>query len=296
MRKTFALWTLAAASAAASDVYGADKTSLGCIQASDAAQTARDEGNLLRSRELFAQCSEAKCPAMIRRDCTSWLEQVQQQTPSVVLGMRDADGRDVLDARVTVDGVAIDQKALSSPIELNPGPHVVRWESAAHEAVEMRIALRAQEKNRQVVATLSRATVPPAADAGTRPLAPTLLPAPSGTDAKEAAPKGGLPVATYVLGGVGAAALGVFTYFGLRAKHDSASLHDTCAPGCAHNDVTALRTKLVVADVALGVGAVSVAAAVVFALGGRSRSPSAAWNVQVVPTRGGARAELGVSF
>jgi hypothetical protein len=107
---------------------------------------------------------------------------------------------------------------------------------------------------------------------------------------------GSLPVAAYALGGVGVAALGVFTYFGLRARHDSDSLHDKCAPGCAHDDVTALKTKLVVADVALGVGVVSLAAATFFALRGSSRRTSGAWELRAAPVAGGARADVAVRF
>src|SRR5882724_7604070 len=101
-----------------------DKTSMACIRASDEGQTSRDSANLLRARELFAECAAQACPALIRRDCTSWLEQVQQQMPSVVLGAHDAQGRDVLDARVTVDGKAIERPVGGGALEQNPGSHV----------------------------------------------------------------------------------------------------------------------------------------------------------------------------
>src|SRR3954471_4883993 len=98
----------------------ADKTSLGCIQASDEGQTARDSGDLLHARELLAECAAIKCPPLIRRDCTLWLEDVQRQMPSVVLGAHDTAGHDVLEATVQVDG---EPKRLDgTPLELAPGP------------------------------------------------------------------------------------------------------------------------------------------------------------------------------
>jgi hypothetical protein len=124
---------------------------------------------------------------------------------------------------------------------------------------------------------------------------PTSPSASIGVDKPTEASKSGLPAATYVLGGIGMAALGVFAYVGARAKHDSSSLHATCAPGCPHDEVTALETKLVVADVALGVGVVSAAAAVFFALRG-SRSSAVTWDLRVAPASGGAHAELDVPF
>jgi hypothetical protein len=286
------------------DAAAADKASLACIRASDEAQSARDANDLLRARELFAQCTEAKCPAMIRRDCATWLEQVESQLPSIVLGIRDADGRDVVDARVTIDGQTIDEKARGGTIELNPGPHVIRWEGAG-DPVEIRIALRPQEKSRPVIATLPRPAPAAASDAGA-PAASTPQPVPESADT--AVQRGGLPAATYVLGGVGVAALGAFAYFGWRAKHDSDSMHDKCAPACAHEDVTALKTKLVVADVALGVGVAAVAGATFFAVRGTSRSktgggPKAApsntmvaWELHAGPVVGGARADFAVEF
>ncbi len=98
-----------------------------------------------------------------------------------------------------------------------------------------------------------------------------------------------------MLGGVGVAALGAFGYFGLRASADSNRLHDICAPACDHASVQALKTKVLVADVALGVGVVGLAAATFIAL--RGRSPAAAtWDVRVAPAQGGARAQVQMMF
>jgi hypothetical protein len=227
---------------------------------------------------------------MIRRDCTSWVEKVEPQIPSIVVGARDGEGHDVLDATVTVDGQPLD-KARRGPLELNPGPHVVRWEGVG-EPVEMRIALRPEEKNRAVLATLTRPGATPSATASST--SDTGTP-PGAEKSREIAPSGGLPAASYVFGGVGVAALGVFTYFGLRARRDSSALHDECAPGCAHADVTALKTKLIVADVALGVGVLSLGAATFFALRGSS-APKSAWQIDVTPEVGGARAHIDVRF
>jgi hypothetical protein len=284
MSRHYAIWAIAAlaAWAAPSNVDAADKASAACIQAADEGQTARDDGQLLRARELFAQCSESKCPSVIRRDCASWIEQVKAQIPSVVLGARDAQGHDVVDPRVTIDGHPLEEKARGVPIELDPGPHVIRWESAGAPPAELRIFLRAQEKNRDVVATFARST-------------PTAT-APAASPVGEKTGSGGLPPATYVLGGIGAAALGTFAYFGLRARHDSDVLHDTCAPACPHDDVAALKTKVLIADVALGVATISVAAAAVVAWTASSRTSKTAWEVRVTPGLAGARADLQVRF
>jgi len=258
----------------------ADKVTMACIDSSDGGQTTRDAGDLLRARELFAQCSDARCPAPIRRDCNSWLEQVQQQIPSIVLGAHDPRGRDVLDANVTIDGKMRDRNE-RGPIEQNPGPHVIRWEREGFEPFEMRVSLRPQEKNRSLIATLSSSA------AISAPAARVSSPTPSASS---------WPPAAYLLGGAGLVALGAFGYLGLSAKRDSDSLYGTCAPGCEHGDVQALKTKLLVADVALGVGVASLAAATWLILTRQKSAPKQAWDVHVVPLPGEARADAEIRF
>jgi hypothetical protein len=82
----------------------------------------------------------------------------------------------------------------------------------------------------------------------------------------------------------------------VRAKRDSDSLHETCAPACSHDDVTALKTKLLIADIALGVGVASLGAATLIALSGRGPSPKQTWELRMAPTHGGARARVEIRF
>ncbi len=84
-------------------------------------ETARKAGELLRARELFAQCAARECPAMLRRDCSSWLEDAERQVPSIVLGARDAQGNDVVDARASLDGLLVREHLDGNPIALDPG-------------------------------------------------------------------------------------------------------------------------------------------------------------------------------
>src|SRR4051812_14033145 len=104
----------------------ADKTSLGCIQASDDGQTARDSGDLLHARELLAVCAASKCPAPIRRDCTSWLEEVQRQIPSVVLGAHDTAGHDPLQAKGEGGGGPKSPPGSPPPLPPRPPPRRLR--------------------------------------------------------------------------------------------------------------------------------------------------------------------------
>jgi len=273
----------------------ADATSLACIRSADEGQSARDQGKLLRARELFAACSARECPAVLRRDCARWAEEAKQATPSVVVVARDANGRDVVDARASIDGQPRQSRLDGTLIELDPGAHVVRVDMANRPPVEVRVVFGSGEKNRTIVLTLANAPEAPKAP----PVAP---PKPATAPEPPPAPSRGLPAATYVFGAVGLVALGSFGYFGLRGKSDADHLRSTCVPGCDTSDVDAVHTKLLVADVSLGVGLVSLAAATFFALsrGRPSPSPASAWELRAVPraTAGsaGAMGEIVVRF
>jgi hypothetical protein len=105
-----------------------------------------------------------------------------------------------------------------------------------------------------------------------------------------------LPAASWLLGGVGVAAMGVFGYFGVRGMLDADHLRSTCVPACSSSDVADVHTKLVVADVALGVGVVSLVAATWFAVSALSAPRRASWEVRVAPRVGGASGGLFVRF
>jgi hypothetical protein len=83
---------------------------------------------------------------------------------------------------------------------------------------------------------------------------------------------------------------------------DADHLRSTCVPACQPSDVDAVHTKLVIADVALGVGIVSAVAATwigIHALASPPPAPAArsggavgaggatSWEVQVAPRVGG---------
>src|SRR5262249_28263072 len=87
---------LALAIAAASPPVAADDETHACIVASDEGQRLRDDSHLTAARDQFIRCARDVCPAPIRKDCTQWLDDVEQRVPRVVLEARDAAGGDIL--------------------------------------------------------------------------------------------------------------------------------------------------------------------------------------------------------
>ena len=237
-----------------SDVtHAAPPTVAQCLDASEQGQAMRDEGKLARAREQFAICSSTSCPAPVRTSCMKWLEGVVEQTPSIIIVVRDPNDRDVTDATVVIDRAAR-TKVTGQPVELNPGPHTLVVEAPGHETVRESIVATLAEKNRHVRVRLPRASTPSASER---------TPAPSTT---EPSPSRGrsVPALTIGLGALALAGVGASLYLGLDARSDLSDLRASCRAGntCNESDTDGIRTRLVIADVALGVSAVAAIAAV----------------------------------
>jgi hypothetical protein len=70
-----------------------------------------------------------------------------------------------------------------------------------------------------------------------------------------------IPTASYLLGGLGVASLATFAVLATSGYAAERRLRRTCAAACSSGKVDSVRTRYVVADVALGVGASSLIAA-----------------------------------
>lgn len=207
------------------------------------------------------------------------------------------------DATLKVGGRLVPTAAWSAPIVVSPGAvdvvlagpdgkEIVRKTVAADVGGKTAVALDAKPAPPPPVAG------PPAAD----DVPPTDKPV---QEQPQASPSGKrkLRVPAYVAGGVGAAGLIVFGIFGAMEKSTFSSLqsacpNDVCPPGKS-GDISSGKTDQVVANVALGVGLVGVAAGAtlfVMSLGGSSSSspaPAAASASLVVsPTFIGLRGAL----
>ena len=277
-----------------------------CFTASEEGQRLRDEGRLREARARFISCGSAACPALVRSDCAGWLSDVTARVPTLILSAEDEQGQDVADVQVTVDGAPLTARLDGKAVEVDPGEHVLRFERAGSAPVALRLVVREGEKLRRVSTRLVRSAGPrggagaPGGGAGApeegagAPGGGSLTPRGDG-DASPPASALLLPIA---LGGVAAAGGVAYAALGLSARADADRLRTTCAPRCAEADVDAVRTKIVGANIAFGVGVAALGGAVAALLLGRAgpAAPAAAAAVRVVPLPGGAAAALGARF
>ena len=259
-----------------------------CFDAYPAAQKLRKGGKLRRARAELVTCSQDACPAAVRKDCTDWLNEVSAELPSIVVVATDAAGKDTAAVRVTVDGEVAAARLDGKAIEIDPGERVLRFEHGG-STVEQALVVRQGERNRTVAVSFaapSSSPPPSSPSEGTRS---------SPGDRPPSSPTRPVPVAVYVLGGVGVASLatGAYFYFAQKSLHDD--LAARCAPACSPDDVAPLKTKQLLGGVFAGVGVAALATAVVLYVG-RKEDDSAIAALSVGPVPGGAALSLRGGF
>lgn len=209
-----------------------------CISAYEQTQTLRKDGKPVASKAQAGICANPSCPALLVKDCTKWLAELEAVIPTVVLDPRTPAGGVRADVRVKIDGAPPSEKIDGKPLALEPGSHSFVFEADGAAPAERTLDLREGEKNRKVTVTLA--------------------PAPLIRAKAEARP---VPLGVWIFGGATVVALATSAVFALDGLGKKSDL-DKCKPHCASADVDAMSSSFTFADVALGAGVMAGAAAV----------------------------------
>ncbi len=228
-----------------------------CLKASEQGQRLRDAGRYAEARALWSSCASSTCPALVQQDCGGWLAELDKIQPSVVFVPRSENDQDVVEATIAIDGTAVSWTP-GRPVLLDPGPHRVSVAATGYSKSEQQLVVNTGEKNRLVVFRLAPAPTTPVS---TPAPDPTSAPTRGSEPTSIAAP----PPLTFVLGGLGAVALGGSLFFGLSARSDfSAAERAPCAAtkSCDPKIEDQANTKLIVADVLAIGGVVAIGAGI----------------------------------
>lgn len=200
------------------------------------------------------------------------------------------------DLELTVDGAPWGLAMRGAPVPLDPGPHVIvaRVAGASPWTTTITLGSNADAKTVHVPPLGSSSPGPsPAAAAAEGGGSPT----PSDTTVATGA--GGGRTAASILGGVGVAALGVGTTFGVLALSKRSDSNGYCRPACTQQGVDLNNQAITdawVSDFGIGLGVVGVVAGVYLLLTSRGDTPQATTSrVRVLPevlARGGGAALL----
>jgi hypothetical protein len=239
-----------------------------CLTAHEEAQKLRTDNKLRAAREKLLVCAANACPPLVKMDCTKWLPEVDRDLPTIIVRAKTDAGDDVADVRVLLDGAEVAKFLDGKPLAIDPGAHTIRLERAGADAREQQIVIAAGDKNRIVEAVFHEDKPPP-------PPVPEVKASP-------------LP---WILAGVGVVGIAGFAAFGLSARSRLSELRDTCAPSCDPSEKRSIQTQLVLADVSLAIGVISLGVATYLFL-----KPTPSTAVALAPMRGGGLASLTVQF
>jgi hypothetical protein len=255
----------------AAPAAAAGESKVRCAAAYEQAQELRRQDKLAASRAQLRICEES-CPRALTTDCRRWDGELDALIPTVLLRATDAQGRPV-EARVLVDGVLLVDRLPGKAVEVETGDHTFRFESAAGVTEDVKVTLHGGERGKEIAVVLGGASPPPRAPVAA---APEEHPA---------------PAATWVLGSVGVAGLGVGLGLTLDGHAQAAHLQSTCAPGCEPSKVNAIATLYDAAWVSGGVGLAAVATALFLWRPWEKTTAPASGRLLVAPTVGGAVAQ-----
>jgi hypothetical protein len=228
-----------------------------CAQVYEGSQQLIRAGALLQSRAELSTC-ESACPATLAKDCETWLAEVERQIPSLRVSAKVADGSDPGVVRVLIDGAPVAEPLAEALIDVDPGKHVLTFETSARARVDVMVDVPVGRKGYAVdVRFPAGASLPVVPPPSPRPRPPSVAPV--------------------LLGGAGLLALSAGGVLGIKGQLDRTHLVDTCAPHCQQASVEAINQEWTIGGVAGAAGgAMALAGTLWWALEGRPTAPSAA--------------------
>lgn len=231
-----------------------------CAKAPKEAQVLRDAARLLEAREVLKACASG-CVSHLEtlKVCTDLLTQVHNSIPSITIDARDGRGSSIIDGRVLIDGVELRAQTSGTRVDVDPGPHTVRFIREDGSFRDKTSIAKTGEKDQ--VVRIEFAIEQPRS----KPLVPkpVELPETATTDQVDDNGWSGLKMAGVGVGAVGVVALGLGVGFAVDADAKNTDSQALCDGNTLPNECT--RDGKCLRDDAFTSAGVSTAA---FVIGG----------------------------
>jgi len=168
-----------------------------CVASFSDGQIQQKRGKLADAIRVYAECATPTCPTQVREDCARKRAEVERSLPTVLIVVRDANGRDA-PVKITVDGVIFDTSG-GSARPIDPGPHTIAFGPEGSKPREEKVIIVEGEKNRSIV--LAWNDVAPRADDKSAP--PTEEHKHEQTPVRPEPPPPSRSMGPYLVGGLG---------------------------------------------------------------------------------------------
>jgi hypothetical protein len=201
-----------------------------CIDANEAAQSARKAEKLHDARANLLICVAASCPGLVRDDCAQRLEEVERAQPTIVFEARSAAGHDIVAVIITVDGRPFTSKLDGSALPIDPGEHVVTFEAGDFPPMTQRYVLHEGEKGRRERVVFGAPPQPAPSQTGA-PSAPPASAAPTGETVpvtRSPSPFQGQRLTGIILGAAGLVTVTIGAILGTNASSSWSSARAEC--------------------------------------------------------------------
>ena len=112
-----------------------------CLKAYEDTQLARRDKHLATARVAAQRCSALSCPQTMRPDCIDWLNQLESEMPSIVVGLT-INGKEATEAEVTIDTELVTAKIDGSEIQVDPGSHTLQVRAPGFPPQQQQFVMR----------------------------------------------------------------------------------------------------------------------------------------------------------
>jgi hypothetical protein len=191
-----------------------------CVESHVEGQKLREQTKLAGARDRFVACAAEACPAVVRKDCAQWLDELDKMIPTIVFITKDQAGNDLSAVRVTVDGSPLADRLDGPALRVDPGEHTFEFFAPGRPRVTKKLVVREGVKERQETIVLAEATGSPAP--------PIAAPPPSGDEAPSSAGSTQRSLAI-AAGGVGVVGIALGTVFGVDARAKWKNAQGACS-------------------------------------------------------------------
>ena len=298
-----------------------------CVNTFKKAKEREGAGKLLEAKDFLMSCAQAPCSGFLRQQCSSKYNQLEADTPSVVLIVTDPSGAPRADVQVRMDGQPFAQQLDGRALTVEPGMHEFSFVAEGTIFATQKVMIVQGQRNRFITALMrtggksrrmiAQADQPaPAGSKGAASSDPRAEEAPAvatatgdgadaseDRDAKADAPVGNAKksgsVLPYVIGGVGLASIGagaLLTSWGVKDNDKLAA----CSPRCPTAATNHIKRLYLESDIAIGAGLAALGAAYWVYVATHSnkeeKATEEALHLDVTPTSSGGFAGVSGSF